>query len=160
MLCHGYWSFNAVLFAFEQREKLMEFYERVCGARMHSAYFRPGGVGSDLPAGLLHDNVWAEQFASGMDEMEELLTGNRIFKQRLVNIGVLSSNDAIQWGVSGVLLRGSGIAHDLRKSQPYECYDQVEFNVPVGTNSDCYDRYLLRMEEMRQSLSIIKQTWT
>jgi NADH:ubiquinone oxidoreductase subunit D len=92
-----------------------------------------------------------------MDEMEELLTGNRIFKQRLVNIGVLSSNDAIQWGVSGVLLRGSGIAHDLRKSQPYECYDQVEFNVPVGTNSDCYDRYLLRME-MRQSLSIIKQT--
>jgi NADH:ubiquinone oxidoreductase subunit D len=92
MLCHGYWSFNAVLFAFEQREKLMEFYERVCGARMHSAYFRPGGVGSDLPAGLLHDiHVWAEQFASGMDEMEELLTGNRIFKQRLVNIGVLST---------------------------------------------------------------------
>jgi NADH:ubiquinone oxidoreductase subunit D len=119
------------LFAFEQREKLMEFYERVCGARMHSAYFRPGGVGSDLPAGLLRYSCLGRQFASGMDEMEELLTGNRIFKQRLVNIGVLS-NDAIQWGVSGVLLRGSGIAHDLRKSQPYECYDQVEFNVLWG----------------------------
>jgi NADH dehydrogenase I D subunit len=146
------------LFAFEEREKLMEFYERVCGARMHSAYFRPGGVAADLPAGILQSiHQWADQFASRIDEMEELLTGNRIFKQRLVDIGVLSAQDALAWGVSGVLLRGSGIAYDLRKAQPYELYDQVEFNVPVGSNSDCYDRYLLRIEEMRQSLRIIKQ---
>lgn len=146
------------LFAFEEREKLMEFYERVCGARMHSAYFRPGGVSADLPAGILQSiHQWADQFASRIDEMEELLTGNRIFKQRLVDIGVLSAQDALAWGVSGVLLRGSGIAYDLRKAQPYELYDRVEFNVPVGSNSDCYDRYLLRVEEMRQSLRIIKQ---
>nr|YP_010437026.1 NADH dehydrogenase subunit 7 [Ulva meridionalis]UTA96500.1 NADH dehydrogenase subunit 7 [Ulva meridionalis]UTA96560.1 NADH dehydrogenase subunit 7 [Ulva meridionalis]UTA96617.1 NADH dehydrogenase subunit 7 [Ulva meridionalis]UTA96669.1 NADH dehydrogenase subunit 7 [Ulva meridionalis]UTA96722.1 NADH dehydrogenase subunit 7 [Ulva meridionalis] len=147
------------LFAFEEREKLMEFYERVCGARMHSAYFRPGGVAADLPAGILQSiHQWADQFASRIDEMEELLTGNRIFKQRLVDIGVLNAQDAIAWGVSGVLLRGSGIAYDLRKAQPYELYDKVKFNVPVGANSDCYDRYLLRIEEMRQSLRIIKQT--
>lgn len=147
------------LFAFEEREKLMEFYERVSGARMHSAYFRPGGVSTDLPAGLLQDiHVWAAQFASRIDEIEELLTSSRIFKQRLVNIGILNKNDAIALGVSGVLLRGSGIAYDLRKAQPYDCYNQVEFNVPVGTNSDCYDRYLLRVEEMRESLSIIKQS--
>jgi NADH dehydrogenase I D subunit len=147
------------LFAFEEREKLMEFYERVCGARMHSAYFRPGGVAADLPAGILQSiHQWANQFASRIDEMEELLTGNRIFKQRLVDIGVLSAQDALSWGVSGVLLRGSGIAYDLRKAQPYELYNQVDFNVPVGANSDCYDRYLLRIEEMRQSLRIIKQT--
>ena len=147
------------LFAFEEREKLMEFYERVCGARMHSAYFRPGGVAADLPGGILQSiHQWADQFASRIDEMEELLTGNRIFKQRLVDIGVLNAQDAIAWGVSGVLLRGSGIAYDLRKAQPYELYDKVKFNVPVGTNSDCYDRYLLRIEEMRQSLRIIKQT--
>lgn len=147
------------LFAFEEREKLMEFYERVCGARMHSSYFRPGGVAADLPVGLLQSiHVWAEQFASRIDEIEELLTNNRIFKQRLVDIGVLSASEALNWGVSGVLLRGSGIAYDLRKAQPYELYDAVQFNVPVGTNSDCYDRYLLRIEEMRESLSIIKQT--
>ena len=147
------------LFAFEEREKLMEFYERVCGARMHSAYFRPGGVAADLPSGLLQSiHQWADQFASRIDEMEELLTGNRIFKQRLVDIGVLNAQDAIAWGVSGVLLRGSGIAYDLRKAQPYELYDKVQFNVPIGSNSDCYDRYLLRIEEMRQSLRIIKQT--
>ena len=146
------------LFAFEEREKLMEFYERVCGARMHSAYFRPGGVAADLPAGILQSiHQWADQFASRIDEMEELLTSNRIFKQRLVDIGVLDAQDALAWGVSGVLLRGSGVAYDLRKAQPYELYDQVEFNVPVGINSDCYDRYLLRVEEMRQSLRIIKQ---
>lgn len=146
------------LFAFEEREKLMEFYERVCGARMHSAYFRPGGVAADLPAGILQSiHHWADQFASRIDEMEELLTGNRIFKQRLVDIGVLSAQDALRWGVSGVLLRGSGIAYDLRKAQPYELYNQVDFDVPVGTHSDCYDRYLLRVEEMRQSLRIIKQ---
>ncbi len=146
------------LFAFEEREKLMEFYERVCGARMHSAYFRPGGVAADLPAGILQSiHHWADQFASRIDEMEELLTGNRIFKQRLVDIGVLSAQDALAWGVSGVLLRGSGVAYDLRKAQPYELYNQIDFDVPVGTHSDCYDRYLLRVEEMRQSLRIVKQ---
>lgn len=147
------------LFAFEEREKLMEFYERVSGARMHAAYFRPGGVATDLPVGLLQSvHAWAEQFASRIDEMEELLTANRIFKQRLVDIGVINSTQALAWGVSGVLLRGSGIAYDLRKAQPYEYYDKVQFNVPVGTNSDCYDRYLLRIEEMRESLRIVKQT--
>lgn len=147
------------LFAFEEREKLMEFYERVSGGRMHSAYFRPGGVASDLPLGLLQSiHTWADQFASRIDEIEELLTSNRIFKQRLVDIGVLNAQDALAWGVSGVLLRGSGIAYDLRKAQPYELYDKVNFNVPVGANSDCYDRYLLRIEEMRESLRIIKQT--
>lgn len=147
------------LFAFEEREKLMEFYERVSGARMHSAYFRPGGVAADLPVGLLQSiHAWAEQFASRIDEIEELLTTNRIFKQRLVDIGILKASDALAWGVSGVLLRGAGIAYDLRKAQPYEYYSKVDFNVPVGTNSDCYDRYLLRIEEMRESLRIIKQT--
>jgi NADH dehydrogenase I D subunit len=147
------------LFAFEEREKLMEFYERVSGGRMHSAYFRPGGVAADLPLGLLQSiHTWADQFASRIDEIEELLTSNRIFKQRLVDIGVLKASDALAWGVSGVLLRGSGVAYDLRKAQPYECYDKVNFNVPVGANSDCYDRYLLRIEEMRESLRIIKQT--
>lgn len=146
------------LFAFEEREKLMEFYERVSGARMHSAYFRPGGVSADLPLGLLQDiHAWADQFASRLDEMEELLTSNRIFKQRLVDIGVISAKSALLWGVSGVLLRGSGICYDLRKAQPYELYDSVKFNVPVGRNGDCYDRYLLRLEEMRESLRIIKQ---
>lgn len=146
------------LFAFEEREKLMEFYERVSGGRMHSAYFRPGGVAADLPLGLLQNiHTWADQFASRIDEIEELLTSNRIFKQRLVDIGVLKSADALAWGVSGVLLRGSGISYDLRKAQPYEFYDRVNFNVPVGSNSDCYDRYLLRIEEMRESLRIIKQ---
>ena len=147
------------LFGFEEREKLMEFYERVSGARMHSAYFRPGGVAVDLPVGLLQSiHNWSDQFASRIDEIEELLTVNRIFKQRLVNIGMISAKDALSWGVSGVLLRGSGIAYDLRKAQPYELYDRVDFNVPVGSNSDCYDRYLLRIEEMRESLRIIKQT--
>lgn len=146
------------LFAFEEREKLMEFYERVSGARMHTAYFRPGGVSADLPAGLLQSiHSWSDQFASRIDEMEELLTTNRIFKQRLVDIGVISASDALAWGVSGVLLRGSGINYDLRKAQPYELYDTLQFDVPVGSNSDCYDRYLLRIEEMRQSLRIIKQ---
>lgn len=147
------------LFAFEEREKLMEFYERVSGARMHAAYFRPGGVSADLPAGLLQSiHAWAETFASRIDEMEELLTTNRIFKQRLVDIGVISAKDALAWGVSGVLLRGAGVAYDLRRAQPYELYDSVQFSVPVGSNGDCYDRYLLRTAEMRESLSIIKQT--
>jgi NADH dehydrogenase (ubiquinone) Fe-S protein 2 len=147
------------LFAFEEREKLMQFYESVSGARMHSAYFRPGGVSADLPVGILQSiHNWATQFSSRIDEIEELLTSNRIFKQRLINIGILNARDAISLGVSGVLLRGSGIAYDLRKSQPYELYDQVQFHVPVGANSDCYDRYLLRIEEMRESLRIINQT--
>jgi len=147
------------LFAFEEREKLMEFYERVSGGRMHSAYFRPGGVAADLPLGILESiHTWADQFASRIDEIEELLTCNRIFKQRLVNIGVLNAQDALAWGVSGVLLRGAGVAYDLRKAQPYELYHKVNFSIPVGANGDCYDRYLLRIEEMRQSLLIIKQT--
>jgi NADH dehydrogenase I D subunit len=147
------------LFAFEERERLMEFYERVSGARMHSAYFRPGGVSMDLPAGLLESILsWAEGFASRMDEIEELLTTNRIFKQRLIDIGVISAKEALDWGVSGVLLRCSGVGYDLRKAQPYELYDKVEFDVPLGSHGDCYDRYLLRIAEMRESLSIIKQT--
>lgn len=147
------------LFAFEEREKIMEFYERVSGARLHSAYFRPGGIARDLPIGLLESiHRWSDQFGSRIDEVEELLTGSRIFKQRLVDIGVLEAKDALSWGISGVLLRGSGIGYDLRKAQPYEQYEKVKFNIPVGKNSDCYDRYLLRIEEMRESLRIIKQT--
>jgi NADH:ubiquinone oxidoreductase subunit D len=147
------------LFAFEEREKLMTFYERVSGARLHSAYFRPGGIASDLPIGLLKEiHCWAIQFSSRIDEIEELLTCNRIFKQRLVNIGQLDATHALSLGVTGILLRGAGIAYDLRKSQPYEFYDKVQFNIPIAANSDCYDRYLLRIEEMRESLRIIKQT--
>ena len=144
------------LWAFEEREKLMEFYERVSGARMHAAYVRPGGVSRDIPIGLLDDiYVFAQQFGTRLDEMEEMLTGNRIWKQRLVDIGVVNARDAADWGFSGVMLRGSGIPWDLRKTQPYDVYDQIDFNVPVGTNGDCYDRYLIRIEEMRQSLGII-----
>jgi NADH dehydrogenase (ubiquinone) Fe-S protein 2 len=146
------------LWAFEEREKLMEFYERVSGARMHSAYIRPGGVSLDLPKGLLNDIfIFAEQFSTRIDEMEEMLTSNRIWKQRLVDIGVVSSKDAIDWGFSGVMLRGSGIAWDLRKTQPYDSYEQFNFNVPLGTNGDCYDRYLIRVQEMRESLKIVEQ---
>lgn len=144
------------LWAFEEREKLMEFYERVSGARMHAAYIRPGGVSRDIPMGLLDDiYIFSQQFGTRLDEMEEMLTGNRIWKQRLVDIGIVSARDAADWGFSGVMLRGSGIPWDLRKTQPYDIYDQIEFNVPVGTNGDCYDRYLIRIEEMRQSLAII-----
>jgi NADH dehydrogenase (ubiquinone) Fe-S protein 2 len=144
------------LWAFEEREKLMEFYERVSGARMHAAYVRPGGVSRDIPIGLLDDiYVFAQQFGTRLDEMEEMLTGNRIWKQRLVDIGIVNARDAADWGFSGVMLRGSGIPWDLRKTQPYDVYDQIPFNVPVGTNGDCYDRYLIRVEEMRQSLGII-----
>ena len=146
------------LWAFEEREKLMEFYERVSGARMHAAYIRPGGVSQDLPYGLCHDiYAFAEQFASRIDELEELLTNNRIWKQRLVDIGVVSAADAMDWGFSGALLRGSGVPWDLRKTQPYDVYDKLEFDVPVGTSGDCYDRYLVRIEEMRQSLRLIMQ---
>nr|QPN54037.1 NADH dehydrogenase subunit 7 [Phytophthora chlamydospora] len=143
---------------FEEREKLMEFYERVSGARMHAAYFRPGGVNQDLPKGLLNDiYIFCEQFNTRLDEIEEMLTNNRIWKQRLVDIGVVSAKDALNLGFSGVMLRGSGISWDLRKTQPYEVYDQLEFDIPVGTNGDCYDRYLIRIEEMRQSIRIILQ---
>jgi NADH dehydrogenase (ubiquinone) Fe-S protein 2 len=143
---------------FEEREKLMEFYERVSGARMHSAYIRPGGVSQDIPKGLLNDiYIFSEQFATRLDELEEMLTGNRIWKQRLVDIGVVTAEDAMNWGFSGVMLRGSGVPWDLRKNEPYEIYDSIDFDIPVGSNGDCYDRYLIRLEEMRQSLRIINQ---
>lgn len=143
---------------FEEREKLMEFYERVSGARMHSSYFRPGGVNQDLPKGLLNDiYIFCSQFNTRLDEIEEMLTNNRIWKQRLVNIGIITAKDASDWGFSGVMLRGSGISWDLRKTQPYEIYDKLTFDIPIGTNGDCYDRYLIRIEEMRQSIRIILQ---
>jgi len=146
------------LWAFEEREKLMEFYERVSGARLHAAYIRPGGVAQDLPAGLCDDiHAFCQTFASRIDEMEEMLTQNRIWKQRLVNIGTVSAADALAYGFSGVMLRGSGVAWDLRKTQPYEVYGDLTFDVPVGSQGDCYDRYLLRIEEMRQSLHLIVQ---
>lgn len=146
------------LWAFEEREKLMEFYERISGARMHAAYFRPGGVHLDLPRGLLADiYIFIEQFNLRLIEIEDMLTENRIWKQRLVDIGVVSSKDAYDWGFSGVMLRGSGIDWDLRKSQPYEVYNELDFQVPVGFNGDCYDRYLIRVFEMRESTKIIEQ---
>lgn len=145
------------LWGFEEREKLMEFYERVSGARMHAAYIRPGGVAQDLPLGFLDDlSSFLIQFSSRLDEIEELLTENRIWKQRLVDIGVVSWKEALDWGFSGVMLRGSGWNWDLRKVQSYEVYDQLDFSVVVGYHGDCYDRYLIRMEEMRQSLAILK----
>ena len=146
------------LWAFEEREKLIEFYERASGSRMHAAYIRPGGVAYDLPMGLSQDIYqFCQRFASRIDEMEEMLTNNRIWKQRLVDIGVVTAEQAYDWGFTGVLLRGSGVAWDLRKSQPYDGYDQMEFEIPVGTRGDCYDRYICRIEEMRQSVSIIMQ---
>ena len=146
------------LWAFEEREKLMEFYERVSGARMHSAYFRPGGVQADLPKGLLDDiYIFVEQFTLRLTEIEDMLTENRIWKQRLVDVGTVTANDACMWGFSGVMLRGSGIDWDLRKSQPYEIYNQLQFKIPVGTNGDCYDRYLIRIYEMKESLKMIEQ---
>jgi NADH dehydrogenase (ubiquinone) Fe-S protein 2 len=146
------------MWAFEEREKLMEFYERVSGARMHAAYVRPGGVSLDLPLGFLDDlYLFCNQFNIRLDEIEEMLTGNRIWKERLVDIGVVSSKKAIDWGFSGVMLRGSGLPWDLRKTQPYEIYSELDFSIPVGNSGDCFDRYLIRIEEMRQSLNIIEQ---
>lgn len=146
------------LWAFEEREKLMEFYERVSGARMHAAYFRPGGLQVDIPKGLLDDiYMFTEQFTLRLTEMEDMLTENRIWKQRLVDIGTVTAKDACLWGFSGVMLRGSGVHWDLRKSQPYEIYDKLQFDIPVGTNGDCYDRYLIRVFEMKESLKIIEQ---
>ena len=160
LTCHAMdvGALTPFLWGFEEREKLMEFYERVSGARMHAAYIRPGGVAQDLPIGLCEDIYkFAQQFASRIDEMEEMLTNNRIWKQRLVDVGIVTSEQALDWGFSGVMLRGSGIHWDLRKTQPYDVYEKMDFHVPVGTNGDCYDRYLIRVEEMRESLRIIMQ---
>ncbi|OOG75897.1 MULTISPECIES: NADH-quinone oxidoreductase subunit D [Sinorhizobium/Ensifer group] len=146
------------LWGFEEREKLMVFYERACGARMHSAYFRPGGVHQDLPHELVEDiGKWIDPFLKTVDDIDELLTGNRIFKQRNVDIGVVKLEDAWAWGFSGVMVRGSGAAWDLRRSQPYECYSDMEFDIPIGKNGDCFDRYLIRMIEMRESAKIMRQ---
>lgn len=146
------------LWGFEEREKLMEFYERVSGARLHSAYIRPSGISKDLPEGLIKDlYVFIKQFSSRVDEIEELLTKNRIWKQRLINIGVLSKLSSLNYGFTGPLLRSTGVAWDLRKNTPYEIYDKLKFNIPISTAGDCYDRYLLRIEEIRQSISIIEQ---
>jgi NADH-quinone oxidoreductase subunit D len=146
------------LWAFEQREILMEFYDRASGARLHANYYRPGGVHQDLPAGLTDDiAAWADAFPKVLDDLENLLTDNRIFKQRLVDIGIVKAEDALDWGFTGPVLRASGIPWDLRKAQPYMVYDRMKFDIPVGKTGDCYDRYLVRMEEMRQSTRIIKQ---
>ncbi len=151
-------AMTPILWGFEQRESLMEFYERASGARLHAAYFRPGGVHQDLPAGLVDDiGTWAEQFPAFLDDIEGLLTRNRIFLQRTVDIGVASFDEAMDWGFSGPMLRGSGVAWDLRKAQPYDCYEELDFDIPVGKNGDCYDRYLVRIEEMRQSIYLIAQ---
>ncbi len=147
-----------LLWLFEEREKIMEFYERVSGSRMHSNYFRPGGVAEDLPDGLLEDiDKFIEQFPPKLHDTESLLNENRLWKQRLVDIGVVSQKEAMNWGFSGPMLRGSGIAWDLRKSNPYDVYDEMDFKVPIGKNGDCYDRYFVRMLEMYESVKIIKQ---
>ncbi|MDQ7070942.1 MAG: NADH-quinone oxidoreductase subunit D [Rhodobacterales bacterium] len=146
------------LWGFEEREKLMIFYERACGARLHSAYFRPGGVHQDLPEDLIDDiETWAKEFPEILGDIDGLLTENRVFKQRNVDIGIVTERDILDYGFSGVMVRGSNMAWDLRRAQPYECYDEFEFDIPVGKNGDCFDRYLCRMEEMRQSLRIIHQ---
>ncbi|MBA4349736.1 MAG: NADH-quinone oxidoreductase subunit D [Rhodobacter sp.] len=146
------------LWGFEEREQLMVFYERACGARLHAAYFRPGGVHVDLTPSLLDDiDAWADKFPKVLDDIDTLLTENRIFKQRNADIGIVTEDDIQKWGYSGVMVRGSGLAWDLRRSQPYECYDEFDFKIPVGKNGDCYDRYLCRMAEMRESTSIIRQ---
>ena len=151
-------ALTPILWGFEEREKLMEFYERVSGARMHAAYIRPGGVASDIPLGLCDDIYkFAMQFSSRIDELEELLTENRIWKQRLVDVGVITLEQALDLGLTGPLLRSTGSAWDLRKTQPYEVYSNLDFEIPVGKKGDCYDRYCIRIEEMRQSLKIILQ---
>ena len=146
------------LWGFEEREKLMEFYERVSGARLHANYFRPGGVHQDMPAGLA-DDIWEyfEQFPRFVGDLENLLTENRIFKQRTVDIGIVSEQEALDWGFTGPCLRASGVPWDLRKAQPYEVYDELDFDIPVGLTGDCYARYLVRMEEMRESARIVRQ---
>ena len=152
-------ALTPILWGFEEREKLMVFYERVCGARLHAAYFRPGGVHQDLPAGLAEDIMaWTETFPQVLEDMETLLIDNRIFKQRNVDIGKISLEDCLDWGFSGPMLRGAGVAWDLRKAEPYDAYNDMDFDIPVGVHSDCYDRYILRLEEIRQSLKIIRQS--
>jgi NADH dehydrogenase (ubiquinone) Fe-S protein 2 len=151
-------AMTPLLWAFEEREKLMEFYERVSGARLHAAYFRPGGVSQDLPVGFLADvDIFLRQFTLRVNEIEEMLTANRIWKQRLVDIGVVSKESALNYGFSGPMLRGSGVAWDLRKAAPYDAYDKVVFSIPVGSNGDCFDRYLIRVHEMHESVSIMHQ---
>nr|YP_009476625.1 NADH dehydrogenase subunit 7 [Chroomonas placoidea]AVM81118.1 NADH dehydrogenase subunit 7 [Chroomonas placoidea] len=151
-------ALTPILWGFEEREKLMEFYERVSGARMHASYIRPGGIASDIPLGLCEDIYkFAIQFSSRIDELEELLTENRIWKQRLVDVGVVTLEQALDLGLTGPLLRSTGFAWDLRKTQPYEVYSKLDFEIPVGKKGDCYDRYCIRIEEMRQSLKIILQ---
>ncbi|MGU9980689.1 NADH-quinone oxidoreductase subunit D [Phreatobacter sp. HK31-P] len=146
------------LWGFEEREKLMIFYERASGSRMHAAYFRVGGVHQDLPPALIDDiEAWCDPFLKVVDDLDALLTPNRIFKQRNVDIGVVTLDECWAWGFSGVMVRGSGAPWDLRKSQPYECYAEMDFDIPIGKNGDCYDRYLIRMEEMRQSVKIMRQ---
>jgi NADH-quinone oxidoreductase subunit D len=151
-------ALTPTLWGFEEREKLMGFYERVSGSRLHANYFRAGGVHKDLPTGLDNDiDEFCNKFPKIIDDLETLLTDNRIFKQRNVDIGIVSKQDALDYSFSGVMLRGSGVAWDLRRSQPYDCYNDLEFKIPVGKNGDCYDRYLCRIEEMKESVKIIKQ---
>jgi NADH-quinone oxidoreductase subunit D len=151
-------AITPALWGFEEREKGMEFYERVSGARLHANYFRPGGVHQDMPAGLADDMYeWCEQFPKFLNDLDSLLTGNRIFKQRTVDIGVASKEQAIDWGFTGPMLRGSGVAWDLRKAQPYDSYEEFDFDIPTAKTGDCYGRYLVRMAEMRESLKIMKQ---
>jgi NADH-quinone oxidoreductase subunit D len=152
----GAWTLP--FWGFEEREKLMVFYERACGARLHANYFRPGGVHQDLTPELIDDiEAWCGTYPKVIDDIEGLITGNRIFKQRNVNIGIVTKEEAFAWGFTGVMLRGSGVPWDLRRNQPYECYDELAFEIPLGVNGDCYDRYLCRMEEMRQSVVIMRQ---
>ena len=146
------------IWGFEQREKLMVFYERACGARLHANYFRPGGVHQDLPPELIEDiALWCKEYMPALDDIESLITENRIFKQRNVDIGLVTKEQAFDWGFTGVMIRGSGVKWDLRKSQPYECYAELEFDIPIGKNGDCWDRYLCRVEEMRESVKIMQQ---
>ena len=151
-------ALTPALWGFEEREKGMEFYERVCGARLHANYFRPGGVSQDLPAGLLDDMmVWVEELPKFLTDLESLLTENRIFKQRTVDIGAVTADEARDWGFSGPMLRGSGVPWDLRKAEPYDSYEEFDFDIPVGKTGDCYARYLVRMAEMYESIKIMKQ---
>ena len=151
-------AFTPFFWGFEEREILMEFYERASGSRMHAAYFRPGGVTSDLPPDLLRDiGEWSKRFPKVIDDIEGLITENRIFKQRTVDIGIITPAEALDWGFTGPMLRAAGVTWDLRRNQPYEVYDELEFSIPVGTCGDCYERYLVRMEEMRESVKIIDQ---
>jgi NADH-quinone oxidoreductase subunit D len=151
-------AMTPVLWGFEEREKLMGFYERASGARLHAAYFRTGGVHQDIPPALVADiATWCETFPQVLEDMEALIVENRIFKQRNVDIGIVTPEEALEWGFSGPMLRASGLAWDLRKSQPYDVYDKMNFDIPIGKNGDCYDRFVLRLEEIRQSLKIMKQ---